>query len=680
MAFSDAFLSGFKVGKYKDEENQALLTALLNRKSSTGGGVFPSRVVGGGDPLARVNQASREREAEELRDTALQQAEQEGQAAGEQQDIKTEMMRRDLAAKPTALDSSLDRASAAWDKANAGAVARDQQAVTSQQTRMAEEANQINQFRQMMYQGYINRDMEALTRGFNGAFPIQSIERDKLRGRDEDTGKEMDYMKYSNQQAEFRTGENGNIYIKYPASDEWVPFNDEHMRQFMIASNPKLLQSGQPAPAKKAASTTTAAAAGDDDIGTVEEAEVNLSKMSEKDKGKYLLDKSKDNRDTMKARTEYAKTLATNVAGEIDEEKWAKAWAESGKILGNEKAQKQLGFPTPKGYNVPVSEAAGTKAAVEYAKKLDEIKATRGDAAAVDDSKMIQGLLLAKFGAPAMLAFQDELMKSGPEWFTGVKIPANYKTGKYDTDGNLKPKPDAAITPGVPDGLNMPAHGETATIGGTPINASGKGPPKIYDFKKEQWRPATAQESAKLLNNLEKTYNDDPGFKEDLAKIKKILTALNTYGTGRKKGEPTLVQKYLQTQAEAAKGPARPAVDMHGNKIPWQKKPAPKKESETPKKKSETPKPEAKAESGTAYAAEMPKPKSALANRRLTKDEVWEMYQQALEAEKGGKGGHIEGAPSGVKLDRKETKDSIYKKYLTALENQEAVTKAVGSK
>lgn len=673
MAFSDAFLSGFKVGKYKDEENQAILTALLNRKSSTGGGVFPSRVVGGGDPLARVNQASKDYEAEQLRDTALNQAEQEADVAGEQQNIKTEMMRRDLSAKPTALDNALAGAQAAAGQAHAGAMQNDQDFVASQQNRMAETANQINQFRQMMYQGYVNRDIEALTQGFNGAFPIQSIERDKLRGRDEDTGKEMDYMKYSNQQAQFRTGENGNVYIKYPASDEWVPFNDEHMRQFMIASNPKLLQSGQPAPAKKAASTTTAAAAGDDDFGTVEEAEVNLSKMSEKDKGKYLLDKSKDNRDTMKARTEYAKALATNVAGEIDEEKWAKAWAESGKILGNEKAQKQLGFPTPKGYNVPVSEAAGTKAAVEYAKKLDEIKATRGDAAAVDDSKMIQGLLLAKFGAPAMLAFQDELMKSGPEWFTGVKIPANYKTGKYDADGNLKPKAGAAITPGVPDGLDMPAHGETATIDGTPINASGKGPPKIYDFKKEQWRPATAQESAKLLNSLEKAYNDDPGYKEDLAKIKKILTALNTYGTGRKKGEPTLFQQYIQSQAEAMKKPGRAGVDMHGNKVPWQKKQAKKKESETPK-------PEAKAESGTAYASEMPKPKSALANRRLTKDEVWEMYQQALEAEKGGKGGHIEGAPSGVKLDRKETKDSIYKKYLTALENQEAVAKAVGSK
>jgi len=705
MAFSDAFLKGFTAGKHEEEKNQQLLTALLNRRSSGGGGgsaLYPSRVADN-DPLARVNKASDDYEASQLRDKAVKQAEQEAMRQSEQENIKTEMLKRQLSAMPTPLDNALDRSSAAAGVAQAGAMLNDQAAVASQENRMAEEANRIKQARPTMYQGYVNRDMEKLTKGFNAAFPMDTIDREKLRGRDEDTKEEKDYMKFENAQTQFRTDDMGNTFVQYAGSKEWVPFNDQHMRQFMIASNPKLLKPvGSAGASKASAKKTTAAADADADLSAGDEDEVDTAQMSEKDKAKYLLDLSKDNRDTFKARSEYALKRSTDAAGEVDDELYAKAWKESGAILGDDRAQKQLGFPRPRGYNAPVAEAAGTKAAVELAKKMDRLKEVEGPQAAAELSRAVQAQLLATMGPNAMLAFQDELAKSGPEWFTGNPRPRVEKMGLTDDLGNMRAKSDYAggtITEGLPDEVpQMASSHESVTIDGIPVTQTKfGGPPMVYDFNHESYRPATSEEIARLVKTMEHAYNS--GAEESralLAKIAKLAHAINTYGTHRKKGEPTDFQKFIQSQAQAMKSPVRANVPF--GQAPTGEPPAPAPAAKTAAPPSKPP--ARPPESPPAEPA--PKPKSALENAERgpmalnpaeppmtlnpaeptlteTKESLWQKYLEAQnQARKGKPRAAVEmrgngpfwnlGGPTAMRITAKETKESLWKKYVTAQE------------
>ena len=632
MAFSDAFLSGFKVGKYKDEQNTQLLSALLNRKSSGGGSaIAPARVVGGGDPLERVNKASKEYEAEQLREEALKMAEQEQMQKAEQENIKTEMMRRALASQPTQLDSALDRSTAAAGQAHAGAVARELEQPTLTAARQTDEAMQTNKFRQMLYQGFVNRDPEMMSQGFNGAFPMASIQSETLRGRDEETGKEMDYAKFSNNQTNFRTDEMGNTYVQYAGNKEWVPFNEGHLRQFMIASNPALMK---PVEAKTTTSKTAAATPGTDVGGALAgESDVDTTKLTEKEKATYLVNQQKADANSFEVRRKYAENQAKEVDGTINPEKFQKAWAESGKMLGSEDVQKQVGFPRPKGYNVPIAEHAGTAAADQMVTLLDGIKQSHGDEAVMEAVRRTQAELLTRYGPNAMLAFGDKLMAAGPEWFTGYKVPDKGKLSATTASGAPRPKGDTiAVKGGVPDGvdtkkLDVMGKADTITVGDTTVASTPWSvPPLVWDYDIEDWRPITAREAATLKKNMEHAYSS--GSEESRAlfdKVAGLVNKVNTYGTRKRKGEPTVFEKLFQDKA----GPKTTTAQA----------------------------------SGQAQAASLPAASAAAKPTGETPESLYQKYLIARDSDQLGMLQSSFGNIPVLKIGPNETKESIWKIY-----------------
>jgi hypothetical protein len=640
MAFSDAFLSGFKVGKYKDEENQQLLSALLNRRSSGGGSaIAPARVVGGGDPLERVNRASKEYEAEQLREEALKMVEQEQMQKAEQENIRTEQLRRTLAAQPTQLDSALDRSTAAAGQAHVGAVARELEQPVLTAARQNDDAMQNDEFLKMIWKGYVNRDMEMLTKGFNGAYNTSGINREQLRGRDEKTGKEMDYMKFENQQTNFRTDEMGNTYVKYAGSDEEVPFNDQHALQFVTAGNRKLWK---PVEEGKATGAKTAAATPGTDVGgaIAGESDVDTTRMTEKDKATYLVNQQKADANSFEVRRKYAENQAKEVDGTINPEKFQKAWSESGKMLGSEEAQKQVGFPRPKGYNVPVAEHAGAAAADQFVGLLDGIRESQGAEAAMEAMRRVQAELLTRYGPNAMLAFGDKVMLTGPEWFTGHKLPDKGKLSKTIASGMPRPKSDVAkVELGVPKEvdtkkLDVMGQSESITVDGTPVASTPwSAPPLVYDFDIEDWRPITAKEAATLKKNMEHAYNS--GSEESRAlldKAAKLVHKVNTYGTWRKKGELTTFEKLFQDRAA---GPKTPTAPVQGQ-----------------------------AQAAAPSSAPAPAPAKPAGE---TPESVYQKYLIARDSDQLGMLQSSFGDTPGLKIGPNETKESIWKIYQAML-------------
>lgn len=641
MAFSDAFLSGFKVGKYKDEENTQLLSALLNRKSSgSGSAIAPARVVGGGDPLARVNKASKEYQAEQLREEALNMVEQEQMQKSEQENIKTEMMRRTLAQQPTQVDSALDRSTAAAGAAHAGAVNRELEQPTLRAARQTDEAMRTNEFRQKLYQGFVNRDPEMMAQGFNGAFSMASIESETLRGRDEQTGEEMDYAKFSNQQTQFRVDEMGNTYIKYAGNKEWVPFNEGHLRQFMVASNPALMKPVVKDNPKAKVAARQAMPGTDVGGAMAGESDVDTSQMTEKDKATYLVNQQKANNNTFETRRKYAENQAKEIDGTINPEKFQQAWEESGKLLGSDTVQKQMNFPRPKGYNVPVAEHAGTAAADQFVGLLDGIREAQGDEAATEAMRRVQAELLTRYGPNAMLAFGDKVMMTGPQWFTGYKMPDKGKAPSTASSAMPRPKGDTiSFKPGVPKGVDtkrIDALGpsESVTIDGTPVaSAPWSAPPLVWDGDMEDWRPMTAKEASKFKGNMEKAYNQASEERKALFdKVAGLVNKINTYGTKRKKGEPTVFEKYFQDKA----GPATMTASTKGEA------------------QAATPPP----------APESPAPQIPTGE---TPDSLWQKYLIARTNDQLGMLPGSSGEKGGDPISKHETKESLWDKYQDVL-------------
>ena len=612
MAFSDAFLRGFTAGKYEDEKNTKMLTALLNRSSSRpGAAIAPARVQENNDPLARVNAASDRYNAEQLRDKAEMYAEQEAMDQSAMRNVDLEMKKRQLSAMPTAADSAIAKSQAAADQANQGAMARDLVAPQLAQVRQTEQQVAQNDARQRFYQSYVQGDTQGMEDSFAGMFPTSEITEETLKDKGD-----KDYKRFANSKAEFRKDDYGTTYVKYPGEKEWVPFNDQHVRQFMIASNPKLMRGS-----------------GSDVLGGgAAESAVTLSAdMKDSDKIKWLSDQKKNNIDAFEARLKYAEAMATEVddIGNkiVNPEKYKKALAETKGLMTSEPGMQAMNLPKVGGYNTEVADYIGEEAANEFANKLanwqtapteviDEQGTTMSEHL-INQRKMAEAEILKRYGPNGLLAFQDKLAEVGPQWFTGVP---QMQASKAPFSG--EPKSDVMITPGLPQNTPEIPGTEAATIDGVPVAFVAKnGQMMIKPSSAEPWRPMTKAEAKKLNVRLDSAYAER---RELFDKIGKLAAAINTYGTGRKKGAPTEFDKFVAGVKQAVNLPDEAMAE-----------PMPAEEPAAAKK---TPQGE-------------------------TPESLWQKYLIARTNDQldmlQGSSGDIKGE----KIGKDETKESLWKKY-----------------
>lgn len=338
MAFSDAFLRGKAISEQEKEDQLAGVKAILGRSGRRGSAVgswAPSRVVGGGDPLARVNQASARVATEERQEEADQMAKEKHAAVMEQAELGNEMLRRELATMPSEEESLRDRhereTMEAYDRSLAAESAVGTTALAEAVVADTMDTQRRNRYRRDLSDAWQMRNADAMNKAVRGAFPGMESKH-RVTG---EAGRAISEAAGADAYPVFSDDGEGNIYVRWPGSETSVPVTRGDVRQLIYASSPGL---EAPTAGKKAGTAAGVAATDTKESGV-------SSGMSAKDKAKYIVDQQKANNDTYKTAIDFANSMTggDQLMGEAaDPQAWLQAFNQGLDMMSKKEVQEQI--------------------------------------------------------------------------------------------------------------------------------------------------------------------------------------------------------------------------------------------------------------------------------------------------------------------------------------------------
>ena len=580
MAISDAFLKGFTVTQEEEKKNLAQLNALINYRPNYGAGYAAAGGGGsaGGDPLARVNEASRRYEAEQDREEARQM----GRRA-EEREIERHGSQM-LSERLMRTGEHLRQAAAAEDRAVQSAWELQTTPLQEALYREQEEVVRNRAAGRKIYDGYISGDASKVQEGLNERFGIGGygaaatyggaakidpetgeVERDKEGNIVYEEMKPGKAYRGMDLGMKVSTDDAGNMWIQYPTEDgEYTTperLTPNTLENFMgITAAGVSQQYGAPA-------GPGAPAAGGQSYG----------QMSAKDRADFYVKSYKAGVEGFEARHQQGVDLCSQPDGTIDQACYKKVLKESAGVLGalgtgaerDEKTLEQGGGRRMDSPQVKIAQDAGVAAAEELIEGLDQL--ADNPELARQLYKTTEARLEKIYGSPALFALQDAILEKGQTWFTNVdhsmfsggeksKIPTLGGRGMKIEVMDYDPATNSWATGGGRYVMKPPEQPPPRF--GTDIDETPppKRPPQIEDTETGETRDATPSEIEGFLTQALEELGPRPGAtaesQELLDAIAAMVEWLNTAGRQgdlprRKRGAPAVPRDAIQQGIES---------------------------------------------------------------------------------------------------------------------------------
>lgn len=518
MAFSDAFLRGQAITDKAKDDKMAGVRAILSR---SGGGRRGSAISisGGGQPLERVNAASRRVEDEENRalktsmvEEQHQQNMEKGAIAMEASELANEETRRQLAALPGEDEIKKMRLEKETEKAYQNAIdAEHNVAGTSiAQTALTDtmDAQLRNRSRQSFSDYMTMGDVDGMNKVLPGMFPgmggggsVTRMDGDRQTGRGEVISAGEGRRAYP----KFSKDDMGNITVQWPGTDYDVPFDEGNFRQLMLASSPMLeTASGKPGTTK-----ATATAPG---TKTNTQADFLIkSQQANNDMYKTLIDFT----NSMMGQGTGGELLTGGERKDFTPDQWLDNYKKGLKIMRTKHVEETLGIPkvaTPMAQAQARHLAKGLSAQMEKSIRDGDLQASERPA----QIKSILTLLESQHGKWAADMWMEENAAFG--------MPSNLSV-KYD--GGAKPD----LGTGVDNVMVHMSEGEKGDVKKGFVIDTVLGHAKYLDVRNSQWRPMTKPmmdaQITQLKMQLEKVEGGPAG-----AKIQKMIKELEFIKSG----------------------------------------------------------------------------------------------------------------------------------------------------